>query len=944
MQLKPHMYLLKQMVKCSVVFAFALMLCVGMTSAQQQPSGSLRGQVTDQLGGLIAGATVTIVDEAGVEKTVATNGEGVFVITALALGKYTVRATAKGFGPYENTDVKISAGPRDTLNIKLEVTFKENVDVSSSNSGTLNVDPDNNNSGLVLKGADLNILADDPDQLVEDLRSLAGPAYGPNGTQFFVDGFSGGRLPPKTSIREVRINQNPFAAEQDTLGFGRVEIFTKPGTGKLHGQAYMFFNDESFNARNPLAPAKVPFQVRQFGGNLTGPLSKKASFFADIEKRDIDENTVISALILDPSLNPLSFGQAIVVPQRRTNFSGRLDYQLNQSNTLLARYGLLHSTLGNQGVGGFSLQSVALNNALTEQTLQLTDTAVVSPTVVNETRFQFVHSILSKRGDNSTPTINVQGAFTGGGAPIGDASSDTNRYELINSTTWAKGLHTIKFGGRLRGINITDVSGQNFNGQFIFSSLGQYQQVLRGVAGARPAQLIINGGNPQADVRRVDLGAFLQDDWRVKPNLTFSYGLRFEGQNNINDHTDFAPRISFAWAPKASGKGGTPKTVIRGGVGVFYFRFGEDLTLQATRFNGLNQQQLIITNPGFFPVIPSFETLSNSTPQTIRGVAADLQTPYAINEALSVERQLPLNTTIGVTYIHEDARHLLRSRNLNAPLPGTFIPGVPGSGVRPSGNTGNLFLFESSGKARSDGLYLNVRGMLSPKVSLFSIARLYHEKTDTDGPFDFPSNSFDTSADYGPGLDDTRATVFVGSNIILPWKVTMNAFLRATTGNRFNIITGRDTNGDAVFTERPALATDLSKPGVVVTSFGAFDPNPAPGQEIIPRNFGRGPGFFNVNVRFSKTFNFGSPDSSGSSSGAPAPRPGPQPGPQLAPGPGANRSDKPYALSLGFQVQNLFNHNNPGPIIGNLSSPLFGQANTLAYPARQFDFNVRFAF
>lgn len=928
---------LKRRLGSGIVLSLAIMLSASATSAVQSP-GILRGQVVDQRGGVVPGATVTVTDSAGNEKTVTTNGEGVYTVINLPPGKYSVRAFAKGFSPLAAGEVEIRAGGRKTFDLQLEVILKENVDVPSTNDGP-SLEPETTNSGLVLRGEDLKILSDDPDLLVEDLRALAGQGFGPNGTQFYVDGFSGGRLPPKTSIREVRINQNPFAAEQDSLGFGRVEVFTRPGTGQLNGQVYMFFNDESLNARNPFAPNKPPFQVRLFGGNLTAPLNKKSSFFIDIEKRDIDENAVTSARILDASLNPIAFSRAIVTPQRRTNFSGRLDYQFNQAHTLVARYGFLSSKLENQGVGGFALPSLALTTQLKEHTLQLTETAVINPKVLNESRFQFVHSRNSRQGDSSSPTIEVQGAFVGGGAQTDLALVDSNRYEFTNSTLWAPKSHTVRFGGRLRFIDILDVARTNFNGKFIFSSLDQYRQVLSGEPGARPAQLLINGGNPQVDVNQFDLGAYIQDDWRARPNLTLSYGLRLETQTNINDRIDFAPRFSFAWGLDSTAQN-TPKTVIRGGIGVFYYRFGEDLTLQAERFNGINQEQIILTNPNFFPVIPPFETLAGSSSPTIRRVATDLQTPYSITEAISVERQLPRNTTVSVTYIHQNSYHLLRSRNINAPLPGTFIPSVPGSGVRPLGNIGNLFLFESSGTSISDGFFVNFRSRLSDRMTLFATSRFYRERTDTDGPFDFPANSFDTSGDLGYGVNDVHASTFIGSNITLPWRVTMSAFVRATTGNRFNIITGRDTNGDAVFTERPAFATNLTKPGVVVTDFGAFDPNPEPGQTIIPRNYGRGPSYFNVNVRFGKTFSFGT--TRGNSTSAVAAAPTPQlPGPRP---PGPVQDTAPYSLTLSFQVQNVLNHQNSGPYIGNLSSPLFGQPNTLASPSRRFDFNVRFSF
>lgn len=944
------MQLLTAMLKRSMTPALALLFCVCNVLGQQS-GGVLRGQVADQLGGLVPGATVTAVDAAGAEKRATTNEEGFFVISGLAPGTYTVLVVAKGFGLYENREVSITAGSNAPLDIKLEVQLKDEEVNTNATDGGVSVDPDSNTSALILRGEDLASFSDDPDQLAAELQALAGPSDGPNGSQFFVDGFSGGRIPPKASIREVRINQNPFTAEQDAIGFGRVEIFTKPGGGEVHGQVFGIFSDESLNARNPFASSKVPFQVRQYGGNVNGPINKKSSFFLDIEKRDIDENAVIRANILDSALNPVEFGQAIVTPQRRTNFSGRVDYQLSKDHTLIARYGLLHTSLVNQGVGGFSLPSVGLDTKLTEQTVQLTETAVLSQTVVNETRFQYLRSRNNRTGDSSTPTIDVQGAFVGGGAQTGLAFNDTDRYELQNNTTWAKGLHTFRFGGRLRVADISDISPTNFNGRYVFSSLEQYEQVLSGVPGVRPAQFVIATGNPQVDVRQVDLGAYFQGDWRVRQNFTLSYGVRFETQTNINDKVDIGPRLSFAWAPGGNASGGRPKTVIRGGIGIFYFRFGDDLTLRTDRFNGLNQQQFIFNNPDFYPNLPTPGMLNATTPQTVWRVADDLNSPYAINAAISVERQLPRRATIGITYLHETDRHLLRARNINAPLPGTFIPGVPNSGVRPFGDTGNIFLYESSGVGSGDAIYFNIRAPITSRISLFSLSRLFRETNNTEGPNDFPANSYDTRGEYGRATTDIRASAFIGSSIILPWKINLNTLIRVTAKTRFNIYTGVDSNGDAVFTERPAIATNLSKPGVIVTPYGAFDPNPDPGQEIIPRNFGVGPSTFFINMRVSRAFGFGPKNGNAAAGGGGSPGmrimmggPGGAGGQGPISSPGGGGGERPYNLTVSVQVQNLLNHANFGPFIGNLRSPLFGQANTLMGSPRRFDVQLRFSF
>src|SRR5438067_2279353 len=321
-------------------------LCVSLPAvlfAQQRP-GSLRGLVLDELGGAIVGASVTAIDSQGVEKTVVTNDGGSYTINGLAPGKYTVRAVNAGFAMFENTDVEVVAGKAQQFNITLKVAIEEQKVTVSTENREVSTEPENNAGAIVLKGADLESLPDDPDDLAAALQALAGPSAGPNGGQIFVDGFSGGRLPPLASIREIRINNNPWSSEFDRPGFGRIEILTKPGTDRFRGQASFSFNNQDFNSRNPFAPTRAPYLSRNYGGNLSGPISKKkASFFFDFDKRDINDEAIVNATILDPNLNIVSFSESVLQPNRRFDFSPRLDYQINSSNTLVVRYEYEHS-------------------------------------------------------------------------------------------------------------------------------------------------------------------------------------------------------------------------------------------------------------------------------------------------------------------------------------------------------------------------------------------------------------------------------------------------------------------------------------------------------------------------------------------------------------------------------------------------------------------------
>src|ERR1041385_3985384 len=380
-----------------------LSLCCGLSMAQQR-AGSLRGQVSDELGRRVVGATVTIIATDGTQKTAVTNAEGIYNFTSLPPGPYSIRVASSGFAPYEKTEVTIASGQRATHDVRLVVTLEKQV-INVTEEQGLNTDPANNADAVVLKGQDLDVLPDDPDALASAVQAMAGPSAGPNGGQIFIDGFTGGRMPPKESIREVRINQNPFNAENNSIGFGNIEIFTKPGADKLRGSTFFNFSDESFNSRNPFAPARAPFQIRYFGGSLSGPVTRgKSSFFIDFQRRVVADNAIINAPVLNSSLVPTPFNIALLVPNKFYSFSPRFDYQLNQANTFVARYSYTRSSAENVGASDFSLPERALDRSNTSQTVQLTETAVISPTMMNETRFQYIRNRSQQDGNKPIPT------------------------------------------------------------------------------------------------------------------------------------------------------------------------------------------------------------------------------------------------------------------------------------------------------------------------------------------------------------------------------------------------------------------------------------------------------------------------------------------------------------------------------------------------------------
>jgi hypothetical protein len=247
---------------------------------------------------------------------------------------------------------------------------------------------------------------------------------------------------------------------------------------------------------------------------------------------------------------------------------------------------------------------------------------------------------------------------------------------------------------------------------------------------------------------------------------------------------------------------------------------------------------------------------------------------------------------------------------------------------------------ESSGLYNQNQLILNVDSKVNRKISLTGSYTYNHAMSNTDGLGTFPASPYTMAGEYGPAATDIRHRVSLGGTITAPWGIRFNPLLTANSGPPFDITAGRDLYGDTLFNGRPGIAADAGKPGVVATRYGLLDPDPTPGEKLVPRNFGRGPGQIMLNMRVGRTFSFGSAHEAGAaSSGASGSAPGGGPpgggrgaaaspfslgGPQ---GGGASSSNRRYSLTISMQIRNVMNHNNPGPIIGNITSPLFGLAN-----------------
>jgi hypothetical protein len=940
-----------------------------------QGANTVRGQVVDEVNAVIPGAQVTLTAADGKQQTVTSNAIGEFTILHLTAGVYTLSVEANGFQPYTQKDLSLPLAGAP-LKVTLAIAAMEIVEQVRAEESGASVEPDRNMNQLTLGEEFVATLPDNEDDLRQVLQGLAGPAAGSGGAQIIVDGFSGGRLPPREAIFQIRVNQNPFAAEFAQSGFGRVEIITKPGNDKWRGSAGYSLRNSAFDARNAFALTKPEVEQNRFNFNLSGALiPKKMSFFTNVERRSLAGGSTVTATTLDGP-----FVANVNAPNTGTFFNLRTDYLLNNRNTLNVSYNLFRNDAQNRefavrfggggpggggpggagggfggggfasGGGNYTLPERGSNSASTNHTFQIGETFIVNANLLNEARLRFQRE--SSTSNPVTPNqvaINVLDAFNGGGATVA-SNTRGNNLEFQDYLTWTRKKHTVKAGVQFQYETNHNEDASNFNGTFTFSGLEQYRRVLAGetLSGRDAArfQYTVNRGATLLVYNRYEAAWFAQDDWRVNPSLTLSFGLRHEFQQYLQDKNNLAPRASLAWSPFKD-----RQTTIRLGGGVFYNRLSGGLFENTLRYDGLRQQSIVIQNPSWpdpFAGDPNV-LIANTIKRTLE---PNLRAPYTINFSAGVERQLPKGFTGSLTYIFTRGLHQFRTRNINAPQ---------ADGVRPLGEVGNIYELESSATSQHQGFQFRLDRRLGRSFNVFGNYSLSFSKSDADGASALPANNYDLSGEWGRSANDRRHTAFVGGRVSLPYGISLSPFVTASSGSPFNITTGADDNGDTSFNDRPA---GLSRNSALPASLYATLTNrcitgcqpggtPVSLVDYLTVSFpngvrAEGPGNLNVNLNVSKTFSFGKRSDGNAQapqSAGPGGFGGRGPGGPGGPGAmfGGGGGDGRFNLQLSAQVSNLFNRVNFGQFSGVLGSPYFSLPSS-ASGARQLELSLRFSF
>jgi hypothetical protein len=915
----------------ALALSIAVFFCLlsPMQAAAQQ-GATLRGVVVDPSGAVIPGAAISLATGNRIEHT-KSGPDGHYAFDSLAAGTYTVSVSAKGFAPFTIPDVALEAGAARDLKLPLEIAVEQEQVMVNEESQNVGLSPDQNSNSLVIKGGDLDALSDDPDELQNELQALAGPAAGPNGGQIFIDGFEGGQIPPKSSILEIRVNQNPFSAEFDRIGYGRIEIITKPGSQKFNGMVAGFETTSPLNTSNPLVAQKPFYDFFSSFGNVSGPLGKKAAYFLNVFGMQRQTQTVIDAL--NPANPATNIIELFPNPSSVLQISPRFDFQLGSKHNITIRDGFFRSAASNTGVGTLSLPTQASNTNDKENSLQIGDTVVINPRLVNETHFQWRRIRNDQTAANLSPAVTVQGGFTQGGASSGVVQDHQDDFELQNYSTETVGSHALRFGVRLRAERDANYSTSGANGTYTFSSLAAYQAGMPSLY----SQTVV--AKPVARAILFDEALFLQDDWKARKDLVLSLGLRFEGQNWISDHADWGPRVAFAWSPRYQGKGAA-KTVVRGGYGWFYNRFtvptsfqsasGTPYIIQAIHDNQINQKSYVVDNPTFFnpnaPQPGSVLASASATVPSYHTIDPHFHAALDMQGGIGVDRQISKAFTGNITYLYTQGVHQYLTDNVTAPDfdPGTYTV----NGVAPSAYN---YQFQSGGFYRQQQLIMTAKAHFK-HVSFDSNYTLNYAKSDTQGVTSVPTVEHDPGFDYGRASFGIRNRMFLLLTYTAPGGVIFAPLLSAQSGTPYNFTIGSDLTANNQFNARPAYGV-CGDAGVVSTPFGCLDTDPVgKGEQIIPYNLGTGPANVVFHMRASKTIGVGphikQKDDAGQNVNSSVSGRG-----LSGNGGGVTLDEKlPRKFNITFVAiaLNCLNIVNWGPPNGVMESPLFGKTQSLA--------------
>lgn len=844
--------------------------------------------VVDQTGGVIPNAVVTVTpgtpdSPLGVPRELGTNGTGQALLENLPEGRYSIQVQFPGFEPALERDIRVRGGGETRRRITLRLQKLDEAITVERDRQSATLDPKGSAFSSILTREQIDALPDDPEEMEAALKALAPP-----GAVLRVDGFTGGRLPPKSQIRSIRLPRMDMFAAQNHGGMGGalfIDIMTQPGSGALRGNIDFNLMDDLLNARNVFTPVKPAEQMKQVAWGLSGTIVPNRTSFS-INGNAGSQFTSPNLLARLPDGSTMT--DTLRQPQDSYSLNARLDHGLTKDHLLRASFSREARESRNQGVGGYNLFDRAFRVDSGTNTLRLSENGPLGRRMFSETRLQVRWTDTTMQSETDAPTVRVQDAFTSGGAQQRGGQHGTE-FEFASDLDYVRGAHSWRTGilleaGRWRSDDIS-----NYLGTYTFASLEDYQA-------GKPAAYSRRIGDPALRFSTLQAAVYLQDDWRISRSVLVSPGIRYGIQQHLDDRWNLSPRLSAAWAPTKKGD-----LTLRASYGYFYDWVNGETYKQAMLVDGQRQRELNIVNPsypepGLDAVIP---------PTNRYEWDSGLVLPSAHRLTFGVDRALSANTRVSATYGRGWGRNLLRGLNLNAPVDGVRPDPRMANILKPSG--------DASSRSQSFGAMVSYIRMDWHRLFLAANYTWSQMESNTAGAFALPAG--DISAEWGPAQGDIRHRVGASLNVSPVGNLSLGLNLRGQSGLPYNITTGRDDNRDGVFNDRPAG---------------------------VGRNAARGAAQWDLGGRLSYAWGFGTPRQGPGGPGGVAVHIGGG-GSGLAPGFGGGAADKRYRIEAYISGQNLLNRANYTAYSFVQSSPFYGQAIAAAQP-RKFQVGVRFAF
>ena len=895
--------------------------------AQAQAAKDARVTVTvvDQTGAVIQNAKVTVTPSTGGtgSEPVTTNDKGIGAVTGLAAGRYTIQAEFPGFETRILKDIQVKSGDNKHVAVLAIGGLQDSVTVSRDAREAAS--DRRSTFGTAMTREQIQSLSDDPDEMAQQLQDVAG-----GNATIRVDSFEGGRLPPKSAIKAIHITRDAFAAENHYAGGLFIDIITQPGIGPLRTNLNMRFRDGSMSGTPHVLPGgtqqlKGPERTQMYNGGLSGSLIKqKASFSVNVNNNESFDTPYYHYNL---PTGELVQGLAPRRPRDNTYVFGLFDYAITKDQTLRMNVNHDRSTSKNIGIGGQNLLERGYESADQNTTVRIQEAGPLGRRFFINTRASLNWSKSSNESLFEAPTIQVLDAFTSGGQQRqGGVRSKT--INLQSDLDYVRNIHSVRAGLAVDGGSFRSDDSSNYMGTYTFTSLAAFN------AGT-PRSFTIRTGDPNLAYNNFQAGLYLQDDIRIRKNLTVSPGIRYEAQTHLSDFNNFGPRFGVTWSPGKSGK-----TTLRGSAGIFYDWLSTGTYEQTLRVDGFRQQEINIETPTY----PVVDTVGEVIASNRYLLSDDLRMQRNVRFSAGVQRTMTRMLSVNATYAHTTGDNLMRGLNLNAPTtPGGPRPdprfvnvvqvvddgestantlnvgatinfNVPRPGAAPAGGAapsmimmGDRVMMMGGGPGGPAGP-ANARWNWR-RMSLFTNVFLGRTLNNTDGAFSMPATGR-IEDDWGPAAFDIRQRFNVGWTSSQLRNFNANLSFNASSAQPYTIRTGVDTNGDLLFTDRP-------------TGVG--------------RNTARAAKQWNLNGFFTYSLQFGKPQQ----------MPGGinfrSEGGAMTATQGAASSAGRFRLSFNCQVQNLTNHGNLGGYVGTLTSRFFG-APTVINGTRKIDFGVGISF